>query len=604
MGEGVGPGVEGSDLNVKADFPPPAEEQSFGQQLAMMRRAFMGSPLRNPILLLCLGLLGVLLATAYGQVVLNSWNQPFYDAIEKRNMAGFFHQLGVFAEIAGVLLVLNVAQTWLNQMMHLKLREGLTRDLLDEWMRPRRALRLSDSGFIGVNPDQRLHEDARHLADLTADLGIGLVQAAILLVSFIGVLWTISDGFSFHFWGRDVAIPGYMVWAAIVYAGVASCLSWLAGRPLIKLNNDRYAREADLRFSLVRVNENVEAISLAAGEGDEKRRLEGSLASVLFATRRIMSAVVNLTWVTAGYGWITVVAPIVIASPVYFSGSISFGGLMMAAAAFTQVNASLRWFVDHIGAVADWRASLMRVAGFRYALIKSAEAPERRRQIAVSQTEDARITLDDVEVASSGGRTRLSEAHVAISPGEHVAFVGAPGVGKTLLFKALAGMWPRGTGRIGLPAHEEIVFVPATPYFPPGTLREALTYPLGPAAFADAAIVAALGRLGLSRLAPLLDRDARWDREMNDDDKRLLAFARLALHKPRWIVVNEAIDPLQGEARRLVLDLVQKDLADSAVLNLGQVQGRDAAFFPRVVRLFIDPKFSPAETEKRMASVA
>ncbi len=579
-------------MNMKPDFPAVAEgEQSFSAQLAMMRHAFMASPLRNRLLLLCAGVVAVLLATAYGQVWLNSWNQPFYDAIEKRNVAGFLHQLLVFAQIAGALLVLNVGQTWLNQMLHLKLREGLTRDLLDEWMRPRRALRLAaDAREIGINPDQRLHEDARHLADLTADLGIGLAQAAILLVSFVGVLWTISAGFAFHLWGREVAIPGYMVWAAILYAGIASCLSWLAGRPLIKLNNDRYAREADLRFSLVRVNENVEAISIAAGEADEKRRLENNLASVLGATRRIMRAVVGLTWVTAGYGWVTVVAPIVIASPVYFSGNLSFGGLMMAAAAFTQVHASLRWFVDHIGGIADWRAALMRVAGFRSALLDAGQADNHRKQILLGDADGERLTLDRVELVSSDGRARLSEPHLSIGPGEHVAVIGPPGVGKTLLFKALAGLWRRGSGRIGLPRGEAISFVPATPYFPPGTLREALCYPLAPDRFSDDEISTALEKLGLSHLRGSLSRTARWDRELGDDDGRLLAIARLVLHKPRWIVINGALDPLKGEARRRVQSVLEGDLSGSAIINLSQLNHRNDTFFSRVLQLGNDPR--------------
>lgn len=349
--------------------PPPASDASFLAQLSMMWRAFMNSPLRRQLLMIAAGIFAIIVATAAGQVVLNQWNQPFYDAIEKRNMPAFFHQLIVFAEIAGALLVLNIAQGWLNRLLHIKLREGLTRDLLDEWMRPRRALRMAQAGAIGVNPDQRLHEDAAHLADLSADLGIGLTQASVLLASFIGVLWTVSSGFVFHAFDRSFAIPGYMVWAALIYAGTASGLSWLLGRPLIALNSDRYAREAELRFSLMRVNEHIETIAQAGGETQEKRGLEHDLAAVLAAMRRIMGAAVRLQWFTAGYGWVTVVAPIVIASPVYFAGDLSFGGLMMAAAAFTQVHSALRWFVDNIGGIADWRATLLRVASFRLALI-------------------------------------------------------------------------------------------------------------------------------------------------------------------------------------------------------------------------------------------
>lgn len=350
--------------------PPDA---SFGAQLGMMWRAFMGSPLRGQLLSLCGGILVLIIATAIGQVVLNQWNQPFYDAIEKRNVPAFLHQLVVFAEIAGVLLLFNVLQGWLNRLLHIRLREGLTRDLLDQWMLPRRAQHLARSGAIGVNPDQRMHEDAAHLADLSADLGIGLTQASVLLVSFIGVLWAVSSGFVFHAFDRSFAIPGYMVWAALLYAGTASGLSWLLGRPLIRLNSDRYAREAEMRFSLMRVNEHIDDIAARAGEAEEKRHLERDLDGVLSAMRRIMVAAVRLQWFTAGYGWVTVVAPIVIASPVYFQGDLSFGGLMMAAAAFTQVHSSLRWFVDNIGGIADWRATLLRVASFRLALIRIAD---------------------------------------------------------------------------------------------------------------------------------------------------------------------------------------------------------------------------------------
>jgi len=564
-----------------------ADEESFIDQLSMMRKAFMASPVRNVILALGAGILGVILATAFGQILLNRWYQPFYDALERRDLAAFFRQLMVFAEIAGGLLVLNVAQTWLNQMLRLKLREGLTRDLIGEWMRPRRAFRLANAGAIGVNPDQRLHEDANHLTELSTDLGVGLLQATVLLLSFVGVLWSLSSGFVFHVWGRDFAIPGYMVWAAVIYAGTASWLSWLIGRPLIRLNGDRYAREAELRFSLMRVNEHVDAISIAAGEADEKRRLELDLAAVLEASRRIVVAVVRLNWVTAGYGWVTVVAPIAIAAPVYFAGHLSFGGLMMAVGAFNQVHASLRWFVDHIGGIADWRATLLRVAAFRSALLEVEELHDVEKRITLEGEAD-RFTLQNVEIASPGGCTKLAEADVVIGPGERVVVTGSPGAGKTLFFRALAGLWPWGSGRIGLPADEAVTLIPRTPYFPPGSLREVLCYPLGPNTFADADLAAALEKLGLGRLAGSLDREARWDRELNDDEQRLLAFARLALHRPRWVVIDEALDALKGKARQEVLSILEQDLAGATIINIGHAD-RNGHFFSRELNLVMDP---------------
>ena len=247
-------------------------EASFYDQLKVMWRALSGSPLRNVLLWLSFGIFALTVATALGQVLLNRWNAPFYDALARRNLPDFLHQLVVFAEIASVLLVLNVAQGWMNRLLHIKLREGLVLDLFDEWMVPRRALRLAKSE-LGVNPDQRLHEDAWHLADLTSDLGIGLLQAIVLIVSFIGVLWALSEGFVFHISGYSYAIPGYMVWAALLYAGTASWLSWLLGRPLIRLNADHYAREAELRVALVRTNQNIEEICRTGREAEVKSKL-------------------------------------------------------------------------------------------------------------------------------------------------------------------------------------------------------------------------------------------------------------------------------------------------------------------------------------------
>ena len=256
-------------------------EAGLVSQVAMMSRGFWASRTRNAVALLAAGLFVVIAATAYGQIRLNSWNQPFYDALSRRDFPQFLVQLSVFGLIAGALLVLNVAQRWLGEMLKLKIRQGLVQDLVQNWLVPGRAHRIANAGDIGVNPDQRMHEDARHLTELSADLGIGLLQGSILLVSFINILWGISSGCVFHFAGRTLAIPGYLVWAAFIYAASASLVSFWLGRSLIERNAERYAREADLRFSLVRVNEHIDAIALAGGEAEEARRIELDLEGVL-----------------------------------------------------------------------------------------------------------------------------------------------------------------------------------------------------------------------------------------------------------------------------------------------------------------------------------
>ena len=257
---------------------------------------------------------------------------------------GFLYQLLVFAAIAGGLLVLNVAQAWLREMIKLRSREWLTRDLFAEWLKPGASARLAGAGEIGINPDQRIHEDVRRLTELSADLGVGLLQASLLLLSFLGVLWTVSGALEFSICGVSLAIPGYMVWCALLYAASGSWLTWRVGRPLVSMNSTRYQRESEFRFALFQANQQMQR-----------------LASL--PTNR------QATWVTAGYGWVSIVAPILIASPAYFSTKLSFGELMVVVGAFNQVNQSLRWFVDNFAVLAEWHASLFRVTKFREALL-------------------------------------------------------------------------------------------------------------------------------------------------------------------------------------------------------------------------------------------
>jgi putative ATP-binding cassette transporter len=571
--------------NTTSDPRAPSANNGFISLLKTMASLLRLSHQRSALTSLVVGLVGVIGVTAYAQVKLNAWNQPFYDAIERKDLSTFLNQLVIYGVIAGSLLILNVSQTWLNQTLRMKLREGLTRDLFEQWLVPRRAFLLAGASELGENPDQRIHEDAHHLAELSTDLGIGLFQASLLVASFIGVLWSLSTGVTFHLGERSFAIPGYMVWAALLYAAIASFATWRVGRPLIDLNATRYAREAELRFALVHTSVHCEGIAVYRGEREERARLDGELDRLLAVLKKLVAATTRLTWMTAGYGWFTIIAPLIVASPAYFGGDLTFGGMLMAAGAFTQVQTSLRWFVDNTGPIADWRATLLRVGAFRLALLQMDTVGTGDERVKLSTVETGELVLDDLRVLSPAGWIILSESHVKVAPGARVLVVGGVRSGKTSLFRAIAGLWPWGNGRIDLPA--TTMFLAKRPYIPEGSLREVLAYPSKPETFSDTEYQAALSRLGLAYLFESLDLESHWDRDLTDPEQQAIAFGRLLLQRPACVVADTAIETLPVPLRTEVMEIFERELAGAALLSIGSEREK-GAFYTKVVELALE----------------
>jgi putative ATP-binding cassette transporter len=564
------------------ETPVPWQPEAGGDgvvpQLWALLRALASSRYRRQLAVLTVGVIVVVGATAAAQIRLNVWQRDFYDALEQRQLAVFVEQLLVFGMIVAGLLTLVVSQTWLQEMTKVRLREWLTHDLLDQWLVPKRAYMLGFTGQIGVNPDQRIHQDAQRLTELTTILGIGLLQSSLLLLSFVGVLWVLSEQVVFDIGDRSFAIPGYMVWSALAYSLAGSLVAWRVGRPLVALNSDRYAREADLRFALVRVNEYADGIALYGGEADERRILNGAVDSIVTVMTRLAGGLARLTWITSGYGWLALVVPIVVAAPGYFGGELSFGALMMVVGAFNQVQSSLRWFVDNLAQIADWRATLLRIVAFRDALPTVETIGEEAGRITVVDGGSDRLVLEDLSVALPDECATLDLTRVEVRPGERIQILGKPGSGKSTVFRALAGMWPWGEGTIELPPRETMVFMPQRPYLPRGTLHAAVSYPAEPGRFDDAAVRAALERVDLGHLAPSLDRTERWDRELPLDEQQRLAFARLLLHAPRWVFIDDAIGALSEDHRQLMLSIFERELAGATLIRFGRDPARGCSW--------------------------
>jgi putative ATP-binding cassette transporter len=552
----------------------------FYQFLSLLR----ATRFKNTLLLFAAAIAVVIILNAGAQVRLNAWQGNIYDAIALRDLSVFYRELIVFAVIATILVVLNVSQTWLHETLKINLREAVSVDVLDEWLRPKRAYLLPLAGEVGSHPDQRIQDDARRLADVTTDLGVGLVQSSLLLLSFIGVLWVLSSQVVFVMNGSSFSIPGYLVWCALAYAVIGSFFVWRVGRPLIRANTDLRGEEADFRFLLVRVDEHAEAIALHRGEADERFHLGEALDRVLAKARRIANHLANLTWVSASYGWLGLIAPFILAAPGYFSGTLSLGGLMMVVGAFYQVQQALRWYVDRFPSLAEWNASLLRVMAYRGALMHPEMADQDKARITYAEHPAGKLSLDKVCVSGKGGAISLTEPHLEVARGERVLIAGSPRGGKTTFFRAMAGLWEWGSGTIRLPGKSVVMFLPHRPYIPLGTLREALAYPSPPSRFSEEALQSILCRIRLGRLAPALDKAVRWDQELTLDEQQRLAIGRAVLHKPDWIIQDEAMSELDEDSRALAKSLFKEELSDTALISLGK-HAENGGFYDRVIHL-------------------
>ncbi len=523
-------------------------------------------------------------ANAVTQVQLNNWQGSIYDAIGQRDLSVFLHEIGVFLTIVSILLCLGVLQTWLHERLKVRLRQAATFELLDEWLQPARAFLLPLTGEISINPDQRIQEDTRRLSELSVDLAVGLVQSTLMLLAFVGVLWQLSAQVLFIIQGKTVSIPGYMVWAAIAYAVVGSFITWLVGRPLINAHTQLRAAEAAFRFDLVQLNEFAENIALCRGEAIERETLNGPVDAVLTIMRRIANRLATLTWVTGGYGWLAILAPLLLAAPGYFGGTLSLGGLMMVVGAFYQVQTALRWYVDRFPALAEWRAMLTRVIDYGSALERVQYLDGVAGHIDYKSSPSDELIMENLCVLAPNGRVSLGERFVAIAPGERVLIVAPPKSGKTTFIKALARLWVWGSGTIRLPEGKRMMFVPQSPYHPAGALKAALTYPDPAARYTDAEALRVLERVNLGRLGPQLGLKKRWDKELTLDEQWRLVLGRVLLQSPDWVIYDEFIAELDEENRKIALSIFSSELAKTAVVSVGR-QAPGHAFYQRTLNL-------------------
>ncbi|MGJ7608015.1 ABC transporter ATP-binding protein/permease [Variovorax sp. LT1R20] len=487
------------------------------------------------------------LAYVYALVLFNQWYGRFYDGLQNKDATVFWREIRVFCVLAFFNILLQVLKFYVTQLLQLRWRTWMTRDYMTRWMANRTFYHLELARYAGKdgqtpdNPDQRIQEDMQLFTDYTMTLSMGLLNAVVTLVSFVGILWGLSGSFEFSMGGTTYQIVGAMVWLAVAYCVVGTVITHFIGRPLIGTNFRQQRFEADFRHHLVRVREYSEAIALDRGEKVEHGQLDVRFGSVLRNYLLLIKQQKNLITFTSFFGQAAVIFPFVVAAPRFFSGAIQLGQLMQISSAFGKVQDSLSWFVDNYDKVAVWRATTDRLTTFDDAMRAHAV-----QAMPLERGEAAELRSDDLSVALPNGTSLLSGAALAVKPGDSVLLQGPSGSGKSTLFRSFAGIWPFASGHVKVP--DDAVFMPQRPYVPDGKLRDALTYPNPAADFTDDQLRQALTDALLPDLASRLDDSDSWSQKLSGGEQQRLAIARVLLKKPAWLFADEITSALDAKA--------------------------------------------------------
>ena len=487
------------------------------------------------------------LANVYVDVLINQWNNAFYNSLQELNSTLFFREIGIFCVLATISIVLSVYAFYLQQMLQIRWRRWLTKRYVGAWLADQAYYRLQLQNGGTDNPDQRIADDLRLFTAYVLNLSLGLLTSVVSFFSFLFILWNLSGPAAIPLgsWGT-IQIPAYLVWTAIVYAGIGSWLTMKIGRPLIGLNFLRQRFEADFRFSLIRLRENAESVALFRGEPAETRIFQGRFAHVYDNFWRIMKRQKSLQWFTIGYAQIAIIFPYVVVAPRFFAKQITLGGLMQVASAFGSVRRALSFIVDSYTDIADWLSVTERLTGFDARLDRIADAARAPQKIVLTHDGEG-LSVRDLDLALPDGSPLLTGVHFEAAAGDAVLLNGPTGIGKSTLIRAVAGIWPFGSGTVRLGAGK-IMFVPQRPYLPLGTLADAICYPAVGSDVPRERLMKLLSDFQLGDLTPCLDTTDHWSQRLSLGEQQRLAFARIMLTEPAMVFLDEATSAID-EAR-------------------------------------------------------
>ncbi|AOK22196.1 ABC transporter ATP-binding protein [Burkholderia ubonensis] len=512
------------------------------------------------------------LCVVWINVKLNQWNAQFYNALQAKNVHDFPGLLMQFSALAFGFIILAVYGRYLRQMLGFRWRQWLTNRFLNEWLGDRAFYRI-ERDRLADNPDQRITDDLQSFATTTLSLSLDLLSTIVTLVSFITILWSLAGALTFTLGGTPIAIPGYMVWAAALYAVVGSLIIQKVGHPLVSINYQQQRVEADFRFGLIRVRENAEQIAFYDGEDTENGNARNLFMRIRDNWWRVMKYTKRLTFVLSFYGQIAIIFPLVVAAPRYFAGAFSFGVLMQISSAFNTVSDSFSWFINSYSTLVEWRATVNRLREFKRVMrashLKESVSPATEHGgINLHYVDSERLSTSSLKLALPNGDALADIGSVTIEPGSRWLVIGKSGSGKSTFMRALAGLWPFGDGAIDAPVSARMMFVPQTSYLPIGTLKAALTYPATADTYGDDACRDALRACRLEEYVDRLDETAHWTRVLSPGEQQRLAGARVLLHKPDFLFLDEATSALDTDNEARLYHLFNERLPQAAIVSI------------------------------------
>ncbi|MGC2774285.1 MAG: ABC transporter ATP-binding protein/permease [Bradyrhizobium sp.] len=537
-------------------------------------------------------------------VLVNQWQARFYNALQEYNWDSFIWEIGVFVVLATTFIVLAVYQLYLNQWLQIRWRRWMTETYLRHWLSNANHYRMQLKGDAADNPDQRIAEDVKQFIEQTLFITINLLSSVVTLASFVVILWGLSEAAPLTLFGIEYSIPGYLVWAALFYAIAGTAVTHWVGSPLVNLNFEQQRFEADFRFNLVRVRENSEQIAVLRGEAAEHHLLSSRYGRVVQNWYQIMSRTKRLTAVTSGYSQVATIFPYVIVAPAYFAKKVQLGGMMQTASAFSSVQRALSFFVNTYRTLAEWRSTVARLDGFEMAIESAKTLSTEPQTIDVVNHAGDSIDLAQLLLKLPNGLPLIAADGFSLKSSERTLLTGPSGAGKSTLFRAIAGVWPFGSGSISVPAHAKLMMLPQRPYFPIGALRAAIVYPAAADAFNAEQAKDALVAVGLPQLAERLDEDAHWNRMLSLGEQQRLGIARALLHRPQYLFLDEATASLDEPSEARLYRVIAERLPETTIVSIGH-RSTLHEFHDRRVELIRDgDRFSLRPTDQAAAADA